>query len=39
MDDLPEDYEVCSVCGYDHQYDGHDVDAYEAMKEAHEEES
>lgn len=34
-DDLPDDYEVCGTCGFDHNYDFCDSVAYAKMKHAH----
>lgn len=35
--DLPEDYEECGVCGFDHLYDSGEPDMYAQIKQAHQE--
>lgn len=31
---MPEDYELCGTCGYDHEYDW--ISCYEEIRKAHE---
>lgn len=35
---LPEDYEQCGTCGFDHSYDESDPTVYEKMRKAHKKE-
>lgn len=38
-DVLPNDYECCSICGYDHEYDKFDYISYNNIVHAHNESS
>ena len=35
--EVPEDYEVCDICGFDHTYDGCDPAVYREMMFRHQE--